>query len=238
MVISNWFPESVSTFGGEIDSVFFLIYYIVGVWFILTEGAIVLFAIRYRQRSGHRATPHRGDTAKELAWLLVPALIILGLDLGIDVAGSDAWAKIKVKPPAGEVLLRVTAKQFNWGFTYPGPDGKFGTDDDLTMDNVIHVPVGKVVRLTLMSEDVIHGFFVPSLRLKQDVVPGRRIDSWFKATKPGTYEIACSELCGFGHSGMRGFLKVESQEDYARWVNEQWPTAGTQAEPAVGPAAG
>lgn len=234
-MISSWFPESISTFGGDIDSVFHLIYYIVGVWFLLTEGALVFFAIRYRRGAARRVSAVRGETAKELAWLLVPAVIVLGLDLGIDAAGSNAWAKIKMQSPAGEVLLRVTAKQFNWGVTYPGPDGKFGTADDLVMDNVLHVPIGKTVRITLMSEDVIHGFFVPNLRLKQDVVPGRRIDAWFKATKTGTYEIACSELCGFGHSGMRGFLKVESEEDYARWVNEQWPTAaGAAGSPTAG----
>ena len=88
-MISSWFPENISTFGGEIDSVFNLIYYIVGVWFILTEGAILLFAIRYRRQEGRRARSGRGDTAKELAWLLVPAVIVLGLDLGLDAAGSE-----------------------------------------------------------------------------------------------------------------------------------------------------
>ena len=103
---------------------------------------------------------------------------------------------------------------------------------------MLHVPVGKVVRLTLIAEDVIHSFFIPNVRLKQDVVPGRRIEAWFKATKTGSYEIACAELCGFGHYGMRGFLKVDSDEGYARWVSEQWPQAGGVGAPAGGPAAG
>jgi cytochrome c oxidase subunit 2 len=106
---------------------------------------------------------------------------------------------------------------------YPGPDGKFGTQDDLELENMLHVPVDKVVRVILTSKDVIHSFFVPVLRLKQDTLPGRKIDAWFEATKPGTYEIPCAELCGFGHSGMLGYLIVHTNEDYEAWVQENWP---------------
>ena len=116
----------------------------------------------------------------------------------------------KGTPPAGDVVVRITAKQFNWNFTYPGPDGKFGTADDVTSENDLHVPVGKVVRFELQSEDVIHSFFVPDMRLKQDVVPGRTIRGWFEATKTGIYEIACSELCGFGHYSMHGNVIVQT----------------------------
>lgn len=232
-MISGWFPPNVSTFGGNIDSVFLLIYYVVGFWFVVTEGALLFFAVRYRAREGRRASAARGDTAAELAWLLVPAAIILALDLGIDVASSHAWEKVKGKPPPGDLQLRVTAKQFSWSFTYPGPDGQLDTADDVTVDHRLHVPAGRVIRLVLTSTDVIHSFFVPSLRLKQDILPGRRIEVWFNATRPGTYEIACSELCGFGHSGMRGLLDVQAPEDYERWMEErakeqleeQWPTA-------------
>ncbi|MBI4540414.1 MAG: cytochrome c oxidase subunit II [Gemmatimonadetes bacterium] len=231
-----WFPRNVSTFGADIDWVFYLIYYIVGAWFLLTEGALLVFALRYRARSGRRASAARGDTGRELAWLLVPAAIVLVLDLGIDVAGGEVWEKVKGKPPVGDLQLRVTAKQFGWSFTYPGADHRFDTADDLAADYELHVPAGKVIRLVLSSTDVIHSFFVPSLRLKQDVLPGRHIEVWFNATTPGAYEIACSELCGFGHSGMRGLLSVQSPEDYERWmagqVREQresdWPTVARE----------
>ena len=122
------------------------------------------------------------------------------------------------RPPRVEV--QVKAKQFNWEFTYAGPDGKFGTADDITSENELHVPINQVVRLTLTSADVIHSFFAPNLRLKQDVVPGRTIPAWFEATTIGSYPIACTELCGFGHYSMAGTLVVQSPQDYAQWLKE------------------
>jgi cytochrome c oxidase subunit 2 len=86
----------------------------------------------------------------------------------------------------------------------------------------MHVPVGKVVRIDLTSKDVIHSFFVPNLRLKQDAVPGRVIHVWFEATETGQYEIPCAELCGFGHSGMKGNLTVQSQGDFDKWLADQY----------------
>ena len=106
--------------------------------------------------------------------------------------------------------------------TYPGPDGQLGTDDDLTLENQLHVPVNKVVHVKLTSEDVIHSFFLPNMRVKQDALPGRTIDVWFDATKVGKYEIPCAELCGFGHSGMLGYLNVHTDDAYAKWVEEAW----------------
>jgi cytochrome c oxidase subunit 2 len=224
-LMHRWFPENVSTYGGDIDSLFTLIYVIVGFWFVLTEGALIYFIFRYRRRPGRSAAYVRGDRWSELAWILVPAAIVLVLDLGIDLAGGRAWARVKLEFPTPDVELRVTAKQFNWGVTYPGPDGRFDTADDQTLENALHVPVGKNVEVTLESKDVIHSFFLPNLRLKQDVVPGRKIKAWFNATKPGDYELACAELCGFGHHTMRGVLTVHSDESYRQWVAGQWASA-------------
>ncbi len=167
---------------------------------------------------------------KQAAWILVPAAIVLVLDLGIDFAGNRVYQKVKGDIPDSAHVIRVTGKQFNWEFTYPGPDGEFDTEDDRTFDNELNVPVGDVVRVELRSEDVIHSFFVPVLRLKQDILPGRVIEAWFEVTEEGTYEIACAELCGFGHYTMRGLLVASSTEDYASWVEEQWPTSETGGE--------
>ncbi len=98
-----------------------------------------------------------------------------------------------------------------------------GTDDDLELENELYVPVDTDIWVTLSAEDVIHSFFVPQFRLKQDSVPGRDIPAWFRVTKPGTYEIACAELCGFGHGTMRGWVHVLSHEAYAAWAQENWP---------------
>jgi cytochrome c oxidase subunit 2 len=116
--------------------------------------------------------------------------------------------------------VQVNAKQFNWQVTYPGADGKFGTADDKMLLDEMHVPVNKVVRVILKSQDVIHSFFVPQFRIKQDAVPGREIRAWFDATKPGKYEWPCAELCGFGHSGMRGWIYVHTPEEYGKWAAE------------------
>ncbi|RMH74576.1 MAG: hypothetical protein D6681_23005 [Calditrichaeota bacterium] len=169
------------------------------------------------------------------SWVLVPAAIVLALDLGIDFSGGSAYDAF-TNVPAGDYVVYVTGKQFNWDFTYPGPDNQFGTEDDLTLENELHVPVNKQIRLVLQSEDVLHSFFIPVVRLKQDVVPGRKIPVWFQAVKTsentenGYYEIACAELCGYGHYTMRGFLYVHSQEDYDSWVQQQWPPATGEEE--------
>ncbi|HVN63320.1 MAG TPA: cytochrome c oxidase subunit II [Candidatus Binataceae bacterium] len=221
-MLTGLLPANASTFGGDIDHVFWLIFWIVGFWFVLAEGVLAYSLVRYRKGSSKRAAYLRGDSVRQLAWVLVPAAIILCLDLGIDRAGASAWDRIKGGIPPAATTVRITAKQFNWNFTYPGPDGKFGTADDVTVENDLHVPAGKVVRFELRSEDVIHSFFVPEFRLKQDVVPGRTIAGWFQADKPGTYEIACSELCGFGHYSMHGNVVVQSAKDYEAWSHDSW----------------
>lgn len=114
---------------------------------------------------------------------------------------------------------------------YPGPDATFDTEDDLRLENELHVPVGKVIEVNLQSQGVIHSFFLPHFRLKQDAVPGREILAWFEATTPGRYEIPCAELCGFGHSGMKGWLTVHPAEAYQQWLQQRWPSIQTQAQP-------
>jgi len=220
----SWLPENVSTYGKDIDSILYLIYYITGAWFFLTLGTIVLFLFLYRRREGRGATYVHGNSLAQSAWILVPGLIVVVLDLWIDFHGARVWEAVKGHMPPGDVRVQVTGKQFNWEILYPGPDGQFRTADDLQLDNELHVPVGKVVRVTLKSKDVIHSFFLPNLRLKQDTVPGREIEGWFEATKPGVYEIPCAELCGFGHSGMVGHLFVHSADDYEAWLKRTWPS--------------
>lgn len=217
------FPQNISTFGGEIDSVFYLIFYIIGIGFLVGEGMIFYFLFRYRRRQNQRAVFVDGQNFSQAAWILVPAVLVLILDLWIDFAGARVYEQVKGEVPVSDFIVQVTGKQFNWIITYPGPDGLFGTADDFTRENDLHVPVNKVVRVLLMSRDVIHSFFVPVLRLKQDLLPGRQIEAWFEATETGQYEIACAELCGYGHYTMRGLLYVHSEEDYANWQQTIWP---------------
>ena len=125
--MQNWFPENVSTYGGDVDGIFWFIFYITAVWFVLTEGLILYFLVRYRRAPGRKATYALGDSWSQLAWVLVPLAIVVVLDLLIDIHGADVWAKVKGEPPAADVVVRAAGKQFNWEFVYPGPDGKFGT---------------------------------------------------------------------------------------------------------------
>ncbi len=214
----SWLPEDVSTFGGEIDRLFYAIYYITGAALILVTALMIIFLIVYRRREGRRATYTHGNTALEITWTVIPAIVFLGLSF----VSVSTWGKIKIHPPPPDVVVQVTAKQFNWEVLYPGPDGQFGTGDDVQVDNDIHVPLKKVVHIILKSKDVIHSFFLPNMRLKQDALPGKDILVWFEAVKPGKYELPCAELCGFGHSGMKGWVYVDTPEDYAKWTATTW----------------
>lgn len=218
----QWLPENVSTFGQGVDNIFYIIYYITLVVFILVMGTLIIFLIKYRHQAGQKATYIEGSTTLEIVWTAATTVIVFGLAM----LSYPQWNQIKSPhefPANPEVLVQVSGKQFNWDMTYPGPDNELGTDDDLELENELHVPVNAVVHIRLTAEDVIHSFFVPQLRLKQDALPNRFIDVWFEATKAGRYEIPCAELCGFGHSGMLGYLNVHSQADYDAWVKERWP---------------
>jgi cytochrome c oxidase subunit 2 len=215
-----WLPPNVSTYGGDVDWLFYLIFYITGVTWVLVQAVMLIFLFVYRHREGRRATYTHGNTTLEILWTIVPALILVMLGF----MSRATWDQIRHSHPASTHVVQITAKQFNWEILYPGPDGKFDTDDDKMIENDLHVPVNEVVRVRLTSKDVIHSFFVPSFRLKQDAVPGRVIEIWFDATKPGVYELPCAELCGFGHSGMLGHVTVQTADDYQSWLKEQWPS--------------
>lgn len=212
-----WFPHDISTFGPQVDWLFELIFWIVMTVWVAVMVAMVIFMIRYRTRPGRKAEYIEGNTRLEIIWTTSTAVILVILAF----MSRSTWADIKEHGPPGQVFYGVNAKQFNWEITYPGPDGKFGPKG-FTVENEMHVPVGKVVRIDLTSKDVIHSFFVPNLRLKQDAVPGRVIKVWFEATETGQYEIPCAELCGFGHSGMKGNLTVQSQADFDKWLADQY----------------
>jgi cytochrome c oxidase subunit 2 len=212
----RWLPEDVSTYGGEIDALFFLIYYVTAVTFVIVTVLMIWFLWKYRDQGNRRATYTHGNTTLEIIWTVIPAAILIV----ISFMSVSTWAKVKREVPPSDFEVSVAAKQFNWDVGYPGTDGKLGTEDDVKFDNDIHVPVNKVVRLHITASDVIHSLFIPNLRFKQDAVPGRTILAWFEATKPGRYELPCAELCGFGHSGMKGWLHVHTAEDYGKWAAE------------------
>ena len=132
----SWFPENIATYGQQLDDLFFLIYVITGAAFLLVTVLLVAFLVMYRERPGRRAVYSHGNTTLEMVWTIVPALILIVLTF----LSIPSWSKIKSRIPESDLHIRVTGKQFNWEVTYPGPDGKFDTADDQTLDNEVHVP--------------------------------------------------------------------------------------------------
>jgi cytochrome c oxidase subunit II len=210
-------PEQASTFAPEIDDMFHLIMWITGVTFVIVEGVLVFFLWRYRHRAGRTAHYTHGNNRLEVVWTIVPALICVMLAL----LSRRIWDQIKEKMPHEGLEIHVTGEQFAWNIQYAGPDGKFGTADDVLTLNQLHFPVGKPVIVTLTSKDVIHSFFLPEFRVKQDAVPGMHTRIWFEGNRVGNWEIACAELCGLGHFRMKGFVTVETQESFQKWLAEQ-----------------
>lgn len=215
MDVLSWvLPESFSTFGDDIDRLYYIIFAITTVAFVVTQAILVWILVRYRHREGRKAEHFHGNNTVELAWTLGTAAIVIGLG----IASTGVWHDIKRNVPDGAMEVIVTAKQFEWNTTYPGPDGLLGTDDDFEQRNTLDVPLGQPVLVHLRSEDVIHSFFLPEMRVKQDALPGKSIRVWFEPTRAGEYVIGCAELCGLGHYRMQGQLTVHAAGDYPTWV--------------------
>jgi len=137
----------------------------------------------------------------------------------------DAWADARMKYPTDKAtgfkkppLLLVTGRQFEWRMQYAGADKVIGTPDDIHLVNDLHIPVNEEIVIQIQTEDVLHSFFLPNMRIKQDVVPGMRQHIWFEAKNTGTYDIVCAELCGWGHYKMRGRLIVQTEDDFKEWM--------------------
>ncbi len=213
-----WLPENVSSYGSQIDRLFGIILWITGFFFFVVQGGLLLFVLKYRARPARKATYLNGNTAVEVVWTIVPALILLWLTL----ASQKTWAQIRSpqQTPAGALQVEVLAEQFAWNVRYPGPDQRFETEDDITTINQLHLPMGEPVLIRLRSKDVIHSFFVPEFRVKQDAIPGLPTQVWLKLIKPGAFDILCAELCGLGHYRMRGFATVERPQEFQAWLTE------------------
>ncbi len=213
------FPRSASTVSGQVDALFFFLVavsvFFAGLIFLL----IIVFAIKYRRRSpDEQPRPIHGNLALELIWTIIP----LGLTVVMFVWG--AWLFVALaQPPPDALDVYVVAKQWMWKFQHP--EGKREIAE-------LHIPVGRPVKLTMTSEDVIHSFFIPAFRIKQDVLPGRYTSVWFQATNTGVYQQYCTQYCGTGHAGMLSKIIVMEPAAYDQWLREG-ETAGSQAAPAT-----
>ncbi len=198
-------PEQASAGASEVDN---LTLFLVGMgtfFTVLIALMVIVFAIRYRRKAGNQVGSNFENSAfLEITWTVIPLLIALF---------SFGWG-VKVffrlyRPPANAIEYQVTGKQWMWKIQHPTGQREI---------NELHVPIGQPTRLVMTSEDVIHSFFVPAFRAKADVLPGRQSSIWFTPTKLGRYHIFCTEFCGTEHSGMIGWLTVQSQEEYQAWL--------------------
>ena len=235
--LDHWLPLNINEQGYVIDDLFMFILYLTGVIFIVT--GVVLFRFLWKYDAGRNSEPVKyvhGSHTLEIIWSILPAITLLF----IAIYQMDAWAEHKMRRPLLEdgslkpALAQVTARQFEWRIRYAGPDEQIGTPDDIHVVNELHVPVDEDVVLQIQSEDVLHSFFLPNLRIKQDLVPGMRQFTWFHANQGGIYDLVCAELCGWGHYKMRGRLVVESRADFDAWLSEMAAEQErTQPEPAA-----
>ncbi len=221
---SWWLPEAATDIAGRIDGLFGLILWITLFFLALVTVALVVIVIRYRERTGRQALYTHGSDRIELLWAAIPAAVLIV----IAIASNSIWSRMTEAMPseAESFVVLVKPRQFQWDVVYAGLDGAFGTADDITAINVLRVPAARDVVVRLAAQDVIHSFFVPEFRVKQDAVPGMVTRTWFNVPVPGRYEIACAELCGLGHYRMRGALIVMPPNEFRSWLDSAGRASG------------
>ncbi len=222
-------PEAAATGAGKMDLLFFALVAVSAFFIILIFLLIVIFTVRYRREREVDRVIRRTDFMKlEIAWIVIPTLISLV------IFGWSAWLYFQDKnPPSDAMKIYVTGKQWMWKIQHQNGNREI---------NELHVPVGKPVELIMTSQDVIHSFFIPAFRVKQDVLPGRYTTEWFTPTKTGEYHLFCAEYCGTNHSAMIGRVVVMDPMDFEHWLasngtNESLASAGEQVFKEYGCAA-
>lgn len=234
---SGNFHHVVSSYGAQIDNLFLIILVITGLTFIGTQVVLVWELTRFADKLDAEGKPIRpahyfhGSQRLELIWTIIPGAILVFIAL----YQMGTWADIKYRSSAPRVpaLAEVTARQFQWVIRYPGADGRINTPDDLVTINDLHFVKSRknaesgerdqenTALIYLKSSDVIHSFFLPQMRIKQDAVPGLTIPVWFDCDTAGQYELVCAELCGWGHYKMRAKVTVhETREEFQKWLDD------------------
>lgn len=198
-------PDSASTNAGNVDALYIFLLLVSGIMIALIFTVLTVFAIRFRKRRGQRAVQIEGSHQLEVTWSIIPFCVMLVFYIW----GAVIYFQERT-PPQDATEVYTVAKQWMWKFEHKGGQREI---------NELHVPVGRDVKMIMTSQDVIHSFFVPAFRIKQDVLPGRYTTLWFRATKAGTYHLFCSQYCGTQHSGMVGWIKVMEPSDYEAWMS-------------------
>jgi cytochrome c oxidase subunit 2 len=213
-------PEQASTVASQVDAVYTFLLLISAIFTLGIAVAILYLSIKYRK--GSKADRRPGSGAHtwilEASWIIIPFI----LTMIIFFWGATIYLEM-ARPPAGATEINCVAKQWMWKFQHPSGNQEI---------NDLHLPLDQPVKVNLISEDVIHSFYVPAFRVKQDVLPGRYTSVWFKPTKPGRYHLFCAEYCGAKHSAMIGTVHVLEQRQYQEWL--QGGNEGQASKPASG----
>ena len=204
-----WLPDAASTQANDVDRVFWFVAIICAVVFAMVAGVAIYEGWKFRAAPDDMddGSPIHGHTGLEIVWTLIPTILVIAMS----VFSAVVLAEI-TDTPSNAKRIEVTAQQFAWSFKYSQPDRTTG---ELVLE------VNKPVELLIESKDVIHSFWVPEFRMKQDAVPGITTTLTITPTKVGTYDLICTELCGLGHSVMRSQARVLSSADYAKWVQSK-----------------
>jgi cytochrome c oxidase subunit 2 len=200
------FPDQASTFAWQVDLLYFYLIVVSIAFSIPIVLAIIFFGIKYREKEKF-ATPEEmhGSIALETTWSIIPFIVSMTIFLGGAIVYYNQY-----RMPDDAMEIYVVGKQWMWKLQHETGQREI---------NELHIPVGRKIKLTMTTEDVLHDFFVPAFRTKADVVPGRYTYLWFEATKPGRYHLFCAEYCGLNHSGMGGYVYVMEQRDFDNWLS-------------------
>ncbi len=235
-MVGHWLPENVNEHGHVIDNLFLFILYLTGAIFVGTGIALFWFMWKFDGATNKDTVKYiHGSHTLEVVWSVIPAAALLF----IAIYQMNAWADQKMRPPTSpgpdgiagtpddrNPICEVTGRQFEWRIRYAGRDGvlglKDGVCDDVYTVNDLHLPIDEDILINIKAQDVLHSFFLPNMRVKQDVVPGMKQQVWFRPNKEGDYDIVCAELCGWGHYKMRGRMTIVSRQDFNRWLDEQY----------------
>jgi cytochrome c oxidase subunit 2 len=218
-MLNQYLPNAAS-YAGHVDGLFWLITIIVGVWFIAAEIVFFWLIFRFRHRPNVPSQYVTGGEKHLKRWITIPHFLIMICDVVIIIAAVRVWVELKQTLPRPDYIVRVMSQQWAWTFTDPGPDGLIDTADDVRTTDELHLIVNKTYHFKLESKDVLHSFFVPAFRMKQDAIPGRTYTGWFRTSRAGTYDILCAEICGLGHGVMGAKLVIEDEPHHTAWLQQ------------------
>ena len=219
----EYFITNASSYGADIDFMILFITYLCGAWYILSNVIFFYFIFRYSRKRHPKALYVTGETEAEKKWIKIPHKLILICDVFILYYAISIWYDVKQDMPIEKDMqkIRIVAQQWAWTFVHPGADKRLDTEDDIVTIDKLHIKKGIVYHFELQSKDVVHSLGIPVFRLTQDIIPGRTISGWFKATKTGEWDIQCREICGIGHGLMPARIVIESEEDHLAWIETQ-----------------